>query len=280
MTIAMPDSITPGNIPMGYPAVLGYADGDWPTAARLPELFPKARHVVLTVLGGTLAADGIDCEDGNGDAGRAADWVRRKLAAQPGSRPVVYADLATPGYSMTEVLAELAGLGVRREQVRLLSAHYDGEHVCSPARGCKDKDGKVITWSADGTQWTKSFPGVGGVPIDMSALADDFFGPPAEWVFSAVRWLKIISVGPHSVKLSWSSPGTPEAEAVHHYQLTIRDGGQDVPGYPRDAPKGANPEVWQGGSLAPGTVYEALVRACAADGHASPWSAVTFRTPA
>lgn len=176
MTLAMPDSVTPGNIPMGFPAYLGYVDGLFKTAPRLPELFPGATVVSLTVLGSTLSADGIDCEPGNVSAHRAAVWVHDKLEAEPGSRPVVYADLESPGFSMSEVIAELVNLGVSRVKYRVLTAHYDGEHVCSPARGCKDKDGNVITFTADGTQWTDEFPGVGGAAIDMSVLADDFFG--------------------------------------------------------------------------------------------------------
>ena len=174
MTQSMPDSIYPGNIPAGYPAVLGYVDGKYQTAARLRALFPGARVVTLTVFGTDLGADGVDCEPGNVNAAGAAGWVKRKLAADPGSRPVVYADLASRGYSMSDVLAELAKLGISPGQVRKLTAHYNGEHICSPSRGCRDADGNVITFTADGTQYTDMFPGVGGA-VDMSLLADDFF---------------------------------------------------------------------------------------------------------
>lgn len=174
--INMPDSIYPGNIPMGYPAVLGYSDGAWPTAPRLAVLFPGARRIALTVTAATTEADGIDCEPGNPNAASAADWIRRKLAADPGFRPVAYADLASPGYSMGEVLTGLAHLGIGRGEVRLLTAHYDGEHICSPSRGCRDANGNVIAFTADGTQWTSTFPGVAGAAIDMSLLSDEFFG--------------------------------------------------------------------------------------------------------
>jgi hypothetical protein len=169
----MPDSIYPGNIPVGYPAVLGYVDGKWATASRLPALFPGARRVTLTVLGESLEADGVDCEPGNVNAAGAAAWVKRKLAADPGFRPVVYAStLGEPGYGMPDVLGELFKLGIGAGQVRKLSAHYgEGEHICSPGR-CGAK------FTADGTQWTSTFSGVGGAAIDMSLLADDFFGAP------------------------------------------------------------------------------------------------------
>lgn len=197
--IQMPDSVTPGNIPMGYAAVLGYADGRYRTSDRLPVLFPKAKHVLLTVSGATASADGVDCEPGNVNAAGAAGWARRRLAAEPSFRPVIYADLASRGYSMTEVLENLASSGVPRNRVRLLTAHYDGEHLCSPSRGCRDANGRVIAFTADGTQWTSIFPGVGGAAIDMSLLADDFFGAappsPANWTEKLVQQLPVVSQG-------------------------------------------------------------------------------------
>lgn len=283
MTIRMPDSITPTDINMvdAKAAVLGYVDGNWPTAPRLHALFPGAKIIALTVLGGTLDADGIDVEPGNPSNGAmAAEWVRAKLAGDPGSRPVVYADLASPGYSMSEVLAELAALGIARARVRVLTAHYDGEHICSPAQGCRDKDGRVITWTADGTQWSSTYPGVDSQPVDMSLLNDSFFAPaapPADWVFSPPRNLAA-RPGHTNVELTWSSPAGPAPEAVHHYQVTVRHLGQDVAAYPRDVPKGANPEVHDFGSLAQGTAYEAMVRAVAVNGHASTWAVADFTT--
>jgi hypothetical protein len=197
MTIAMPDSITPGNIPMGYAAYLGYADGKWPTAARLPALFPGARIVSLTVTGATLDADGIDVEPGNPNAASGADWVRRKLAADPASRPVAYASRdGQPGYGMSDVIAELLALGINRTQWRMLTAHYTGHaHVCSPA-ACGAK------FTADGTQWTSMYPGLSGSRIDMSVLAGDFFGAPAPapqtapgWTETIVQQLPVLSLG-------------------------------------------------------------------------------------
>jgi GH25 family lysozyme M1 (1,4-beta-N-acetylmuramidase) len=112
----------------------------------------------------------------------------------------------------------------------------------------------------------------------LAALAVPRPAPPADWVFTSVRGLTALP-GHTSVLLSWSSPGTPEPAAVHHYQVTVRKDGGDVPSYPRDVAKASNPQTWQGGSLEPGTTYEALVRAMTADGsHASPWAAVTFTT--
>jgi hypothetical protein len=104
--------------------------------------------------------------------------------------------------------------------------------------------------------------------------------PPApDWTFGEVRGLAVTGAGPHSVALSWSAPGTPAPEGIHHYQVTVRHGGQDVPGAQATVPKGANPQAHQVNGLTPGTAYEALVRAADKDGkHSSPWATVGFST--
>jgi len=62
----MPDSITPGNMPAGYPAYLAYVDGSRSEDAwTVRAMFPAARILTLTVLGGTAVADGCDCEPGD-----------------------------------------------------------------------------------------------------------------------------------------------------------------------------------------------------------------------
>jgi hypothetical protein len=189
MTITMPDSIKPASLPAGYPAYLGYEDGEWPTAAGLRTAHPEAHVVGLTVLGGTLEAAGVDCEPGNVNAVGAAGWVKRKLASAPASRPVAYADLESPGYSMAEVIAALLNLGIPRVKYRVLTAHYTGTaHICSPST-CG------TAFQADGTQWTSKYPGIGGADIDMSLLDDSFFGAaaPAEptWQETAMQNLPL-----------------------------------------------------------------------------------------
>lgn len=174
MTIAMPDSINVADLPAGYPAYLGYADGKWPTQAELAAKFPNAHRVILTVTGGTLEANGIDCEPGNPNSAQSADWCARKLAEAPGSRPVVYASVVgDQWYGMGAVIADLNARGIPRSGVRLLSAHYGaGAHICGP-RSCG-----LISSEMDGTQWTDTFSGAGGNLVDMSQLRDDFFTTP------------------------------------------------------------------------------------------------------
>ena len=192
MTIAMPDSITVADLPPGYPAYLGYADGKWPTAAELAAKFPAAHRVILTVTGGTLSCDGIDCEPGNPNSAASADWCGRKLVQTPYSRPIVYASvIGDAWHGMGAVLADLAARGIPRVNVRLLSAHYGaGAHICGP-RSCG-----LISSEMDGTQWTDTFSGAGGNMVDMSQLRDDFFTmPPSGWEDAVVATLPTLKQG-------------------------------------------------------------------------------------
>jgi hypothetical protein len=167
LTIAMPDSIIPPNMPPGYPAYLAYVDGDRSEdAGQVRAMFPGATILTLTVLGGDALADGCDREPGDLSPGSAAQWALRRIKAGQ-KRPVVYASVDNMGAE----LAALAALGVDRGAVRVLTAHYgQGEHICGPAT-CRQ-----LPAAADGTQWTDSFAGLNASKIDMSSLEDDFFG--------------------------------------------------------------------------------------------------------
>jgi hypothetical protein len=190
MTLAMPDSVRVADLPPGYDAYLGYVDGKWATARELVARFPAARLVLLTVTGATLDATGIDCEPGNVGAADARVWVQRKLARDPGSRPVLYGSVeGEPGFGMPDVLAALKRNGIARSSVRLLSAHYGkGPHVCSPA-ACG------ATFTADGTQWTDFYLTPAGAVVDMSMLAGGFFGQPETETERIVRELGIVRQG-------------------------------------------------------------------------------------
>jgi hypothetical protein len=167
MTISMPDSIYVEDLISGYPAYLGYVDGDYITVPGLRAKFPEAKIVSLTVTGRTLEADGCDVESGDLNPDSGAAWVSRKLETKvPGERPIIYASVGI----MADVLGALKILGIERNQVRLLSAHYDrGRHVCGPAT-CSS-----ISIPVDGTQWTDTFA-IGLTDVDMSLLENDFFG--------------------------------------------------------------------------------------------------------
>jgi lysozyme len=141
------------------------------------------------------------------------------------------------------------------------------------------KTWRLWQWGETGTD-TDAY---NGTAAEMAAWIDSYVHPvaPGNWTFGPVRNLAVEAAGPHSVKLTWLSPRVPMPLAVGFYQVTIRHVGQDVASYPRCEAKTANPQVWQGGSLQPGTEYEVLVRADATlGGHASPWATVSFTTAA
>lgn len=192
MTIAMPDSIVPANMPKGYKAYLAYVDGARSKDAdQVRAMFAGTEILTLTVLGGGAKADGCDMEPGDLSPESAAEWLHLAIIAGQ-SRPVLYASRdAVPG-----VLDLLGDAHVSRGQIRILSAHYGlGQHICSPA-ACG------ATFTADGTQWTDSFAtgGPNGAVIDMSLLADGFFGTPTppttvNWTEKIMQQLPIVKQG-------------------------------------------------------------------------------------
>lgn len=270
------DTIINSEFPLEPPAAAGYVDGgigNQPNYAYVVRAFPKAHHLSIA-LSAAHDAMALDCEQGAASVADFPAWSarQRKLGI---ARPVLYCSAST---AQTQAFPMLTRAGITLASIRLWTAHYgQGEHVCGPG-SCGQ-----LSLAADGTQWT---PAALGRVLDQSLLAADFFGgppappkPPANWVFGPVRDLAVVSTGPTSVKLSWVSPGTAMPAAVAWYQVCLRLAGRDVGSYPRIEPKTANPQLWQGGSLKPGTTYEALVRAVAADGgHQSPWATASFRT--
>ena len=188
MTLAMPDSVNVSHLPAGYDAYLGYADGEFATAGQLAVAFPAARRVILTVTGATLEADGADVESGDLTPAGGAAWAARKLQAEPGSRPVLYASVSV----IPALLEAWAEHSFTRGQVRLLSAHYGlGPHICGP--GSCEFPG--IDAEVDGTQWTDTYRTPAGIIIDMSMLRDDFFNQSTSETERLVQELGIVRQG-------------------------------------------------------------------------------------
>lgn len=178
-TYVMYDSIYPQTLPAGGDAYLGYVDGHWPTYNTVKAMFPGKLVIGLTVTGATLNADGCDIETGDLGPAAGAQWLKNKLATRPALPPVAYCSVD----NMAAVVSGLAAIGVPRNAVLLLSAHYGAfnpgnfadpvnAHICGP-QSCN-----AIDLPQDGTQWTDQATGNGGTSIDASQLTPAFFGTP------------------------------------------------------------------------------------------------------
>jgi hypothetical protein len=162
--LVMYDSIVISQIPGGASYAAGYLDGRWPTWGALKQAFPHA-HLLSIAVGAAVDADCLDVETGDATVSQAPNWVKRQIARGM-YRPVVYAQAST----MPVLLAALKAAGIKRQAVRLWSAHYGaGQHICGPAT-C-DYPGIP---ACDGTQWT---PNALGLDLDESLLLGDFFAP-------------------------------------------------------------------------------------------------------
>jgi hypothetical protein len=273
------DSILNDQFMAGAAAYAAYVDGsigNQPNYGYIVEAFPQAHHLSIALFA-DHDADALDVESGAAEPSDIPGWYSRQKARGI-ARPCIYANASTMEDS---VLQALSGACIGLASVRLWTAHYTGEaHICGPGAGTCGQ----LSVPADGTQWTSAAQ---GRVLDQSLLLEDFFAvpappePPADWVFGPVRDLGVENAGPHSVSLTFASPAVPMPLGVGHYELTVRSGGKDIASYPRVEAHESNPQSWEGGSLTPGTAYEALVRAVATDGgHASPWATVSFTTPA
>ena len=67
----------------------GYIDGKFAWSQADWNLFPRAVHVTITVLGGSRKADVCDCETGDLTPAHAAQWVRDRKA-EGYARPTIY----------------------------------------------------------------------------------------------------------------------------------------------------------------------------------------------
>lgn len=193
MTLRMLDSIAPGNLRATAmqpaevqqalrdamevldrlapaDAYLGYVDGLWPTYSTLVAMFGHRAHILDTAVFAGDDATGSDGEPGDMTVGQQVVWARRQLARGVW-RPVCYRSAS----GMDDLVGALTRAGVRRSEVRLLSAHYaQGKHICGP-ESCR-----ATSYYMDGTQWTDQAAGAGESRIDESVLLDGFFGSPPQ----------------------------------------------------------------------------------------------------
>ena len=168
------DSTDRGVIPHDAPAVAGYGGthNRFQSYWWFVQDYPKAHHVFIVVHASDDGPDGhrdvcLDMEPGNAGPQTAASWVRRQWRRGV-PRPILYASLS----DMRQVLANLRAGGIPLSRVRIWTSHPTGHpHRCTiKACGYEMPDDPV-----DATQYIWN---PGGVNVDISELAPDFFGTP------------------------------------------------------------------------------------------------------
>lgn len=146
----------------------------------------------------------------------------------------------------------------------------------APASVAPWKTWRLWQWGETGTDRDA----YNGTAAEMDAWLAAYAAPPADWVFGPVGSLDVAAVGPHSVRLAWSPPAGAMPLPVARYEVAVTLAGseKDIPSYPRYV---SGALEWEGGSLTPGTAYQAWVRAQAAgsDAHSGPWATAWFTTP-
>src|SRR5438067_2070247 len=139
----MYDDVNLSLVPADAQAVAGYVNGRWPTYSEVVRRWPKAKHLSIAVTA-HADADCLDVEPGDAPNSAAPGWVKRQIARGV-HRPVVYTSVS----NAVALLKTLANAGIKRNQIRLWTAHYSGrEHLCGPACGFG------LQTTADATQWT------------------------------------------------------------------------------------------------------------------------------
>lgn len=158
--ITMYDSVDVKQIPANAAAVAGYVGGRWPTYAALVKDFPRA-HKLSIAVSASEDADCLDIEKGDATIPQAPAWVRRQHKRGI-KRPVVYTSVS----QAPPLLAALTTHGIKRDEVRLWTAHYTLKpHRCSSACG-------YGTLQADATQYANRALDKN---LDASLCSSDFF---------------------------------------------------------------------------------------------------------
>lgn len=120
------DAASAGNVPAGADAVAGYVDGRFRSLPDLRRMHPGVPWLSICVAVSSQAMV-LDVEAGDATPGAAAEWVK----AQHGrgvKRPAIYCSLTV----VPALELELRALSIRRNQIRLWTAHWTGRaHICS-----------------------------------------------------------------------------------------------------------------------------------------------------
>ena len=153
-----------------FDAIAAYGNGSFANYKAARKEFPHLHVLQIDVKNEGIGNTG-DFEAGDMAYEHAGAWAKGRMAAGI-HRPVVYFSVS----NYHAIIASLHAAGVKREDVRIWTAHYNGRpHLCSSA--CE----AGMSHPADATQWgspqakgTLPAP-YAGHNVDVSMTADDFF---------------------------------------------------------------------------------------------------------
>ncbi|HEY1700810.1 MAG TPA: hypothetical protein VGG75_13955 [Trebonia sp.] len=279
-----------GQLPRGSQAC-GYDTGSngvaWTAADWAAH--PGAVHIDQDVHASDFTADVLDCEKGAVPVGSGLIplWAESaqhnfRLAVRPGQRmPAIYCSAS----NVTANVNALVRGGIKGGVGLWVASWGIGQNAAV----------------ADVLAGTGPFPVIGVQFSDLGDIDADVFSdawlantsrvpvPAPAWTYGPVRGLQVASVGPSSVKVSFSAPsvtvpaGVVNPVGIGRYEIAVTLEGSpvDLSTYPRFRVKRPNPQAEQVGSLPPGTELTAWVRAWSTDpgdSHAGPWATVNFET--
>jgi hypothetical protein len=238
----------------------------------------------------------------------ASDFTSDILDCESGAVPVGSMEIPNWAKRTTENFAAVTRPGQRRPGIYCSASNVTANVNALVAGGIKGGIGLwVADWDlsqaqaiADVLSGAGPFPLIGMQFTDDGEFDSDVFSsawladvshraPPSGWAYGPVRALEVVSVGPSSVKVSFSAPsvtvppGIPDATGIGSYELAVTFEGSaaDLPLYPRFRAKGANPQVEQVGSLPAASELTIWVRALSTDpgnAHAGIWATANFET--
>ena len=292
-TVTMRDAIFAANVPItGTQIAAGYLNGLFDDWADLFPLFPSIPKVAIDVNGSAPGAQVRDWEDGD-KGGSLENWVIEHNQLSGASDAVIYSNRQT----IAEV-RRLTGSQVLGKDYYLWVATLDGT-IFGPDQlagviACQFTDVNDVydeskVWPTAAVWWSDGIindPHPAPLPPSPNLPANWTYGPVRPDSGSSI----LANVGPHSFSVLFDAPSTSVPAGlsllpgITDYQVNVCVGtgptGPNIDGYPRYIAKGGNPEVWQGGGLAPKTTYWFGVRAIFQGTHGSPWTGGSFTTPA
>jgi hypothetical protein len=211
------DSTDRGLFPADAQAVAGYGGvrNRYQSFWWFQQDYPSARHVFICCSALDDGPDGhqdvaLDVEQCDASPSEAVGWVRRQWTHGI-TRPILYAPLVL----MQQVLIDLAGASISRNDVRIWSAHPTGtEHRCTAACGygmpAAPVDATQYVWNPD------------GVNIDISQLADDFFDAPPAPIpnppFDTEEEDVVTVIANRDGRLEWTAVNPATGEVFHTWQ--------------------------------------------------------------